>query len=56
MIIHHARARNVYYWQTQPLLFSQSIGAGAAPPAVSLIAQARSVSRFVAARVFGRVN
>ena len=43
------------YWGLQPVTQFR-ISATSAGPTVTLIAQARAVSRFVESRVFGRVN
>ena len=61
MIIHHQdnvaafAGAHTIYWPTQPLGF-QRISITSAGAANELIEQARAVSRFVASRVFGRVN
>lgn len=61
MVVYHQRnvaafAGNlVWYWAGQPFLHQQ-VSITSAAASVTIVAQARSVSRFVGARVFGRVN
>ncbi len=63
MIIYHQNnvaafaGNHVWYWPLQPLgqLFHR-VGVTPAAGGAVLISQARTVSRFVSARVYGRVN
>jgi hypothetical protein len=61
MIIYHQSniaafaGNHVFYWIGQPFLHPR-ITITSAAAAVTLIAQSRTVSRFVSARVYGRVN
>lgn len=62
MIIYHQNnvaafaGNHVYYWVGQPIIQAYRISATSAAPTEVLISQARSLSRFVFSRMFGRVN
>jgi len=61
MIIYHHdnvtafSGNHTFYWQFQPIIQSR-ISATSAGPSVVLLAQSRSMMRFIQSRIFGRVN
>lgn len=60
-MIRHLRARlntvqNAVDYMIKPTIGQVFSGPGGAGPAVTIIAQAKSVMRFVRSRIFGRVN